>query len=60
MDTDGDGEIGYHEFTMLSEERWRNFDPFLMYQEGVNGREQYLKEAISDPALSSLVSMPDN
>ena len=28
LDKSGKGEIGYHEFTMLLEERWRNLDPY--------------------------------
>lgn len=28
MDTNGDGHIGYVEFTQLCEEKWRNIDPF--------------------------------
>ena len=33
MDTDGDGKIGYAEFTLLDEERWRKINPFARYQE---------------------------
>lgn len=46
MDKDGSGEIGYDEFTMLTEERWRGIDPFeVMKQnqlayEKVIGRNQ--------------------
>lgn len=39
MDTDGDGEIGFDEFTFLSEERWKSVDAYAQYLEGVNGRE---------------------
>ena len=28
LDTDGEGTIGYDEFTMLCEEKWRGIDPF--------------------------------
>lgn len=28
LDSDGTGEIGYDQFTMLLEERWRNLDPY--------------------------------
>ena len=35
MDSDGSGSIGYEEFALLSEERWRNIDPYKQYQEGV-------------------------
>lgn len=29
LDKSGNGEIGYDEFTMLLEERWRNIDPYF-------------------------------
>ena len=35
MDTDADGHIGYAEFTLLSEERWKKINPYLRYQECV-------------------------
>jgi len=28
MDINNNGEIGFDEFTLLSEERWRNIDPY--------------------------------
>lgn len=28
IDKDGKGEIGYDEFTLLTEEKWRGIDPF--------------------------------
>ena len=28
MDTNGDGEIGFDEFTLLSEERWKAIDTY--------------------------------
>lgn len=31
LDADGSGAIGYYEFTMLNEERWKSIDPFLVY-----------------------------
>jgi hypothetical protein len=34
MDSDGSGEIGYDEFTMLTEEKWRKLDPYKYLQEG--------------------------
>ena len=41
MDTDGSGAIGYDEFTLLSEERWRNIDPYKQYQEGVSAAKAW-------------------
>lgn len=29
MDKSGNGEIGYDEFTLLLEERWRGIDPLV-------------------------------
>ena len=43
MDTDGSGNINYAEFTLLSEERWRNIDPFVRYKAGMNHRENFIK-----------------
>jgi hypothetical protein len=34
MDVDGSGDIGYPEFTMLTEEKWRNLDPYANQQAG--------------------------
>ena len=33
MDKDGSGEIGYDEFTMLAEEKWRGIDPFEVFKQ---------------------------
>ena len=41
MDSDGSGAIGYDEFTLLSEERWRNIDPYKQYQEGVSAAKAW-------------------
>ena len=41
MDSDGSGAIGYDEFTLLSEERWRNIDPYKQYQEGVSAAQAW-------------------
>ena len=29
LDKSGNGDLGYEEFSMLLEERWRNIDPYL-------------------------------
>lgn len=44
MDSEGRGEIGFHEFTLLSEERWKALDVYAQYLKGVEGREQQLKK----------------
>ena len=41
MDQDGSGSIGYEEFALLSEERWRNIDPYKQYQEGVSAAKAW-------------------
>ena len=45
MDADGSGDIGYAEFTLLSEERWREIDVYKKYQAGVQSYENYIKTA---------------
>ena len=45
MDADGSGDIGYAEFTLLSEERWREIDPYKKYKAGVQSYENYIKTA---------------
>ena len=40
MDKDGSGEIGYDEFTMLTEERWRGIDPFEVMKQNTKMYEQ--------------------
>ena len=42
MDKDGSGEIGYDEFTMLTEERWRGIDPFEVMKQNTKMYEQYM------------------
>jgi len=51
MDKNGSGTIGYDEFTLLSEERWRNFDAYAQYQAGVASHDAYVSTP-SAPALS--------
>ena len=59
MDATNDGSIGYEEFTLLSEERWRNIDPFIRYNEGVNSRDQMVKTPSSEKQ-SSLAMLHKN
>ena len=42
MDKDGSGEIGYEEFTMLTEERWRGIDPFEVMKQNQKNYEDYI------------------
>ncbi len=35
MDKSGNGEIGYDEFTLLLEERWRGIDPLVKMKENI-------------------------
>lgn len=50
LDSESTGEIGYDEFTLLSEERWKNLDPYERYQ-GAIAKQQSLLET---PKSSSL------
>ena len=43
MDKTGSGDIGYPEFTLLSEERWRDVDPFQRFQENVEQHDNNKK-----------------
>ena len=43
MDADGDGGIGFDEFTLLDEERWRTIDPFTKYQMGLESHNKKIK-----------------
>ena len=51
MDQSGSGEIGYDEFTLLSEERWQVNDPYKLYQEGLNSHSENMKKALSPVSL---------
>ena len=42
MDANGDGEIGFEEFTLLDEERWRIIDPFEKYKLGLDNHNKKL------------------
>lgn len=35
IDKEGKGEIGYDEFTLLTEEKWRGLDPFKSMQDNI-------------------------
>lgn len=50
MDSDGSGEIGWDEFTLLSEERWSggDIDPYKKYQDGLANYEHYVKTHSSE------------
>lgn len=50
MDSDGSGEIGWDEFTLLSEERWSGgaIDPYKKYQDGLANHEHYVKTQASE------------
>lgn len=40
MDREGKGEIGYDEFTLLTEERWRGIDPFEQMKNNMSNANQ--------------------
>jgi len=49
LDTSGDGSIGYHEFTMLLEEKWRGIDPYEQHAIGVAARNAKGHDLNSSP-----------
>lgn len=55
MDVDNNGEIGYDEFTLLSEERWRIIDPYKRYKDGIENFQ-----INSSMAASSSIAMGDS
>ena len=54
LDSEAKGELGYEEFTMLSEENWRDLDPYKHYQQSVE--KHRAAQQHSESALSSIVS----
>ena len=52
MDADGDGGIGYDEFILLDEEKWRTIDPFKKYQIGLESAMKK-NDSFSDHPYSS-------
>ena len=38
IDKKGQGEIGYEEFTLMLEERWRGIDPVMHFKAGLANR----------------------
>ena len=63
IDKDGTGEIGYDEFTMLTEEKWRGIDPFEHMQQNIKKVEQrassFDKRSNKNDDLDSLDEMPN-
>ena len=57
MDKDNSGEIGYDEFTLLSDERWRSMDPFERYQKGLENYSSKIHSSLTRP---DSLAMPDN
>ena len=53
MDQEGKGEIGFYEFTLLSEERWQNIDCYAQYLKGVEGRAEALKKENDSASVAS-------
>ena len=57
MDKNNSGEIGYDEFTLLSDERWRNMDPYLRYQEGLGAHQSNVNSSLT---RQDSLKMPKN
>ena len=55
MDSDGDGEVGFDEFTLLNEEKWRNMDPYTHYKKGILFREEYVKTESNRGSCTSMM-----
>lgn len=51
LDKKGQGEIGYEEFTLLLEERWRGIDPVTKFKEGLKNRERNPMELKYKPQI---------
>ena len=45
MDKSGDGDIGYDEFTLLLEERWRGIDPIDLKKENLKDSYRLTSES---------------
>ena len=40
LDKSGNGDLGYEEFSMLLEERWRNIDPYLLMSQNITNSKR--------------------
>ena len=58
IDKEGKGEIGYDQFTFLSEEKWRRTDPFAQMKDNItklhNNRQKSTEERKEENTLSEL------
>lgn len=52
IDKKGQGEIGYEEFTMLLEERWRGIDPVETLKANLQNRKPNPMTVHTNPELS--------
>ena len=50
LDCENKGELGYDDFTLLSEERWKNLDPYKHYQESL---EKYKNQQQDEKSSTS-------
>lgn len=48
--------IGFDEFTLLSEDRWKDIDPYACYLTGVQGRDDHLKATSDQASMMSSTS----
>lgn len=52
IDKSGEGEIGYDEFTLLLEERWRGIDPVETFKANLANRKPNPMSVQTKPELS--------
>jgi len=60
MDREGKGEIGYDEFTLLTEERWRGIDPFQQLKNNISNKQSTEASLKSANRISNLQQECDN
>lgn len=56
LDKSGNGDIGYDEFTMLLEERWRNIDPYFELSQNLERKNDPM--AVQKPTLNIYDNCP--
>lgn len=60
LDREAKGELDYDAFTLLSEERWRNLDPYQQYQESVEKHRMAKHEKPESNVYSSATGRADS
>ena len=64
LDSELKGELGYDEFTMLSEENWMNLDPYKQYKSAMEKHQQREQDdnfsSIQDDSHASQMGIRSN